>query len=122
MTITKHLATVAEKYRETAQQLHAFITKRSGKHAVELRSGGVIAYGIGSDDFMLLGFAVRSAGVTLYASADVLMDHAGELGKKKTGVTCLRLRKMADVDTKVLNDIVRRSLKKKQMNYGTCGS
>ena len=71
---------------------------------------------------MLLGFAVRSAGVTLYASADVLMDHVDELGKKKTGVTCLRLRKMADVDTKVLNDIVRRSLKKKQMNYGTCAN
>lgn len=66
---------------------------------------------------MLCGWAVRSTGVMLYVSADVLTDHGDTLGKKRTGKTCLRIRRIDDVDTKVLNDIGRRSPKKKQMDY-----
>jgi hypothetical protein len=118
MTPKAVFAKAPEKYRTTAEELHDVISKQLGEHAVEVSSHGIIGYGKGEDGFILAGLAIRSAGVMLYASADVLTDYEDELGKKRTGKTCLRLRKLADVSSEVLADIVRRSLAKTQMNYG----
>ena len=121
MTPEKQLANAPEKYRDTAKALHAFISKRLGKkQLVTVSDHGIIGYGTGTDGFVLTGMAVRSAGVVLYTSADLLTKHAKILGKKRTGKTCLRLRKFEDVPEKVLNDVVRQALKRKQMDYGPC--
>jgi len=117
MTIDAFLAQVNGKYRETAQALHALVSEHVGQHPVFLSSGNVVRYGKGSDDFMLVGLAVRSKGVMLYASADVLSNYGDVLGKKRTGKTCLRIRTLTDVDSKILAAIVKQSLSKKQMNY-----
>jgi hypothetical protein len=63
-------------------------------------------------DWFRIGFAPRKANLSLY-----LMDltrHADalpKLGKHKTGVGCLYINKLADVDVKVLEGMVKAAVK-----------
>lgn len=59
-------------------------------------------------DWFLVGFAPRKQNLTLYLSMDV-NQNAGllaKLGKHKTGVGCLYIKKLADVDSQVLQDLI----------------
>ena len=66
-------------------------------------------------DWLLIGFSPRKANLSLYLSVDV-KEHAAalkKLGKHKTGVGCLYINKLEDVDLKVLKEMIVTSLKKK---------
>lgn len=63
-------------------------------------------------DAMLAGFSPRKQALTLYIMAgfdeyDSLLD---KLGKYKTGKACLYVKKLDDVDTDVLKELVERSV------------
>ena len=64
-------------------------------------------------DMPLLAFSPRKASLTVYFSEG--FDHYGEelqtLGKHKTSVSCLYINKLEDVDIKVLQTMLRKSLK-----------
>lgn len=65
-------------------------------------------------DWPLLGFSPRKANLVLYLM-DGYEDYAAmlaKLGKHKTGRSCLYLNKLADVDIKVLADLIKASLKR----------
>ena len=70
-------------------------------------------------DWMLVGFSPRKQNLTLYIMPgfdeyDSLMK---DLGKHTTGKSCLYIKKLEDVDTKVLKKLVTQSVKKmKQSN------
>ncbi|HAV76222.1 MAG TPA: DUF1801 domain-containing protein [Anaerolineae bacterium] len=70
-------------------------------------------------DWMLTGFSPRKQNITLYIMPgfqeyDSLMKN---LGKHSTGKSCLYIKKLEDVDTKVLKELVAKSVKKmKQTN------
>ena len=64
-------------------------------------------------DWFLTGFASRKTDLTLYimpgfSRYDELM---GRLGKHKTGKSCLYLKRLSDVDVKVLDELVTASVK-----------
>ena len=120
MEIIDHLSKVTEKYRSTAIELHELILTCLNKHSAKLYNNGIIGYGIGEDGNMLMGLSVRSAGVMLYASADILSSYSDELGKNRTGKTCLRIRKLTDLNFNTLKSIINGSLQKNNMNYGEC--
>jgi len=122
MEIIEHLSKASEKYSIAAIALHKLISPYTATHSVKVNSNGIISYGTGKDGHMLLGLCVRSTGIMLYASADVLSVYSNELGKKRTGKTCLRIKKSSDVDTNVLTSIICDSLNKDSMNYGACSS
>ena len=65
-------------------------------------------------DWFLVGFSPRKDNLTLYLScADIqLSDLWQKLGKHKTGKGCLYIKKLADVDLGVLNEVINRSVKK----------
>ncbi|HMT27798.1 MAG TPA: DUF1801 domain-containing protein [Bacteroidia bacterium] len=66
-------------------------------------------------DWLLIGFAPRKANLSLYISVG-LKEHADalkKLGKHKTGVGCLYINKLEDVDLKVLKSMIETSLKNK---------
>lgn len=66
-------------------------------------------------DWFRIGFAPRKANFSLYLSLNI-KEHAEalkKLGKHKTGVGCLYFNKLADIDIKVLKDMINTSLKKK---------
>src|SRR5450755_4438297 len=59
-------------------------------------------------DMMLVGFSPRKAATVLYglrgaSDSESLLAH---LGKVKTGKGCLYIKKLADVDQKVLKDLI----------------
>jgi hypothetical protein len=67
-------------------------------------------------DWFRIGFAPRKANFSLYLSFNI-KEHAdllSKLGKHKTGMGCLYINKLADVDMKVLKDLVNTSLKKQK--------
>jgi hypothetical protein len=64
-------------------------------------------------DWFLVGFSPRKQNLTLYIMAgfsryDELM---AELGKYKTGKSCLYLNRLSDADPQVLKQLIRESLK-----------
>lgn len=66
-------------------------------------------------DWLLIGFSPRKANLSLYISIGI-KEHAAaleKLGKHKTGVGCLYINKLEDVDLKVLEGMIATSLKQK---------
>lgn len=66
-------------------------------------------------DWLLIGFAPRKANLSLYVSVGIQEHGAAlkKLGKHKTGVGCLYINKLEDVDLIVLQGIIKTSLSKK---------
>ena len=65
-------------------------------------------------DWLRIGFSPRKANLSLYIGLNV-QTHAElleKLGKHKTGVGCLYINKLDDIDIKVLKKIIDASVKK----------
>ena len=65
-------------------------------------------------DWFKIGFSPRKANISLYMM-DLSVHEASlaKLGKFKTGAGCLYINKLADVDVKVLKDMVDTAVKRK---------
>jgi hypothetical protein len=65
-------------------------------------------------DWMLTGFSPRKQNLTLYIMPgfDEYNDLMKNLGKYTTGKSCLYIKKLEDVDTKVLKELVAKSARK----------
>ena len=65
-------------------------------------------------DWFLTGFSPRKQNFTLYLTHgfDVHKDLLKKLGKYKTGMGCLYVKKLDDVDKKVLKELVTESVKR----------
>lgn len=71
-------------------------------------------------DWMLTGFSPRKGDMTLYimpgfTNYGALMN---KLGKHKTGKSCLYIKRLADVDVKVLEKLVTESVRHMKKAYG----
>ena len=64
-------------------------------------------------DWFKIGFSPRKANLSLYLTLDIEQHAAAlkKLGKHKTGVGCLYVNKLADVDLKVLEEMVQAAAK-----------
>jgi hypothetical protein len=59
-------------------------------------------------DWFLIGFSPRKANLSLYLSMDI-KQHAvllSKLGKYKTGMGCLYINKLTDIDLKILEELI----------------
>jgi len=67
----------------------------------------------GETDWFLTGFSPRKRELTLYIMSGVerYPDLVAKLGKYKTGKACLYLKRLADVDAKVLTTLIEASVK-----------
>ncbi len=59
-------------------------------------------------DWLRIGFSPRKANLSLYLCGDIKQHTATleKLGKHKTGVGCLYINKLADIDMKVLRELI----------------
>ncbi|RZJ81093.1 MAG: DUF1801 domain-containing protein [Flavobacterium sp.] len=65
-------------------------------------------------DWLKIGFSPRKANISLYLTINI-KEHSNllaKLGKHKTGVGCLYINKLADVDLLILEEIIKISLAK----------
>ena len=65
------------------------------------------ATGKGGDWFMV-GFSPRKQGLTLYLMPGIThyKEEAAKLGKYKVSGSCIHIKKLADVDTKALKELI----------------
>jgi hypothetical protein len=72
-------------------------------------------------DFILTGFSARKQALTIYVmtgfeGVDSIMS---KLGKYKTGKSCLYIKRLSDVDQKLLQRLISRSVQYMRKNYET---
>ncbi|MEK7724245.1 MAG: DUF1801 domain-containing protein [Acidobacteriota bacterium] len=62
-------------------------------------------------DWMIIGFSPRKANLTLYLNLGSGWDEEllSNLGKHKTGMGCLYVKKLSDVNLEVLEELVQKS-------------
>lgn len=114
--------------RSDARKVAAMMRRATGKRA---RMWGTSIVGFGTyhykyasgreGDFFLTGFSFRKQALTVYIMAgfsrfDRLMK---KLGKHKKGKSCLYVKRLADVDQGVLEQLINESVKFMRKNYET---
>lgn len=64
-------------------------------------------------EWFRIGFAPRKSALTVYITSSYAQypELMAKLGKYKTGMSCLHLKRLADVDTTVLKQLLTRALK-----------
>ncbi len=64
-------------------------------------------------DWPIIAFSPRKAALTLYLTCDIKQyeSHLQKLGKYSTGVGCLYVKRLSDVDAKVLEKLVKVAVK-----------
>lgn len=69
-------------------------------------------------DWFQIGFSPRKQNLTLYVMTGYAEyeDLLAKLGKHKTGVSCLYLKRLDEVDEKVLREILERTVERLQSN------
>jgi hypothetical protein len=110
-----------EQKRKDSFVLLEMMKKASGEEP-KMWGGSIIGFGnkrykspaTGREvDWLRIGFSPRKANLSLYISVGI-KEHAAalkKLGKHKTGVGCLYINKLEDIDIKVLKDMIETSLK-----------
>lgn len=70
-------------------------------------------------DFMRVGFSPRKSRHSIYLTCKPLDydDLLAQLGKYKTGASCLYINKLADINKDVLRTMIRRSWEKMKKEY-----
>jgi hypothetical protein len=64
-------------------------------------------------DWMMIGFSPRKTNLTLYIAIGTLeqQELLGKLGKHTTGKGCLYIKRLSDIDQKVLKELITVSVK-----------
>ena len=109
-----------EQKREDSWKIHSLMKKLTG-HEPAMWGTSIIGFGphryrysTGREgDWFATGFSPRKQNLTLYLTGgfegfDKIMSR---LGKFKTGKGCLYINKLSDVDEKVLEELVKASIK-----------
>lgn len=67
-------------------------------------------------DWLRIGFAPRKSSLSLYLTGDInsYTEDLKKLGKHKTGVGCLYINKLSDIDLKVLEELISKTSGKRQ--------
>ena len=74
----------------------------------------VLKYDSGRElDWMKIGFSPRKESLTLYGVLSGNESHLEKLGKYKTGKGCLYVKRLTDIDTNILEKMIKAALKKK---------
>ena len=122
-----HIAAITnEEQRSDARTLVALMRRVTGQ---EPRMWGPSIVGFGSyhykyasgheGDSALTGFAVRGRELVVYTAPDFEGRDflLAKLGKHKTGKVCVYIRRLANVDLKVLETLVARSVADTKSRY-----
>lgn len=109
-----------EQVRDDGYELVRIMRKCTGADPV-LWAGGIIGFGKyhyvydsgHQGDACLSGFAIRKNQITLYALSPDLPERDGlikRLGKCKATKGCIHIKKLEDIDTKVLEEMIEKSV------------
>ena len=105
-----------EQQRTDSRTLAALMSRHTGQPPV-LWGPNIIGFGSthlkyasGRElDWPVIAFSPRKTALTLYLTCDIKQHQAllDKLGKHKTGVGCLYIKRLSDLDAKVLEKMVK---------------
>lgn len=128
-SVTSFLAAVEDKQqRSDSKKLSKMMRAATGARA-KMWGSSIVGFGSyhykyasGQEgDWPLVGYSPRKQNLSIYimagfAGSDKLL---AKLGKHKTGKSCLYIKRLADVDEKVLNTLIEKSVKHMRSKYET---
>jgi hypothetical protein len=116
-----------EDRRKDAKRVDAIMRRATGEKGA-MWGESIVGYGSyhytyasgREGDWMLTGFASRKAALTLYIMAGFSRfdETLAKLGTFKTGKGCLYIKRLDDVDLKVLESLIAQSVKYLRKKYG----
>ena len=122
-SVESFLESVADEQKRKDSQAIIKMMKKATKEEPKMWGSSMIGFGklrykspaTGREvDWFNIGFSPRKANISLHLTMS-LNNHSPllkKLGKHKTGGGCLYINKLADVDVKVLEQIINESVKK----------
>ena len=126
-SVNAYIAAIAdEKRRKDCSDIVELLKKQSG---FQPKMWGTSIVGVGSchykyasgreGDMPSAAFSSRANAIVFYLSLDPDERERTlkKLGKHKTGKGCIYIQKLADIDTKVLSEMIRHSVKHSQEKY-----
>jgi Domain of unknown function (DU1801) len=117
-SVEKFLASVDEHRRSDCAVVVALMQKIT-KSPPKMWGASII--GFGQYDWPLVAFSPRKQNLTLYIMAG-FAEYEGlmaALGKHTTGKSCLYIKQLSDIDMKVLEKLVKASVKFMKAKYPT---
>ena len=108
------VARIMKRVTRTAPRMWGTTIVGFGKYHYKYASGR-------EGDWFLAGFSPRKGDLTLYITTgfDGHEDLMRKLGKHKTGRSCLYIKKLDDVDRKVLTTLIARSVSRMKERPGS---
>lgn len=122
-SVTAFIDSLADQQQQEDSRVLVEMMERLTNEAPKMWGSSMIGFGnvrykspaTGREvDWFNIGFSPRKAKLSLHLILDIKRyeDKLKNLGKCKTGVGCLYINKLEDVDMKTLEDIVQLALKK----------
>ena len=127
-SVTAYLNAIKDRHKRADCKAIAKMMRDVTGHRAKMWGGSIVGYG--SYDYKyasghegtwpICGFSSRARNITIYimpgfSKFSVLMK---KLGKYKTAKSCLYIKKLEDVDQKVLKDLIAASVKEMRRIYG----
>jgi hypothetical protein len=127
--VTAFLDSVEDRQkRADCRKVAAMMRRATGKRA-KMWGPSIVGFGTyhykydsgREGDFMLTGFSPRKQALTVYVMPGFSRYEAlmKKLGKYKTGKSCLYIKRLADVDERVLEQLIGKSVKDMRGKYET---
>ena len=128
-SVTEFVNSIEDTQERTdAKKVAAMMRRATGKRAT-MWGTSIVGFGVyqytnsaGKDfEWPITGFSPRKQALTVYimpgfSHFDALME---KLGKYKTGKSCLYIKRLSDIDEKVLQKLIDGSVKRMRKAYKT---
>ena len=123
-SVDSFIDSLPDEQKRKDSQVILTMMEKAVKEKPKMWGGSIIGFGdlrykspkTGREvDWFKIGFSPRKANLTLYLGLNVQQhaDALHKLGKHKTGVGCLYINKLEDVDLKVLEKLIGAAVKAK---------
>lgn len=128
-SVTSFINSIEDKQKRLdARKLAAMMRKATGSRA-KMWGANIVGFGeyhyqydSGREgDFMITGFSPRKQALTVYIIPGFKRFESimNKLGKYKTGKSCLYIKRLADVDERILEQLINKSVKRMRKAYKT---
>ena len=127
-SVEQYFAAIADSDRRKDCGILARLMAKATKHPARMWGTSIVGFGSHhykyasgrEGDICQVGFSSRKGDISIYgrASAPAQEEFLARLGKHKTGKGCLYIRKLADVDVKVLEQLVAAAVGVKKRQRG----
>jgi hypothetical protein len=127
-SVADYFSAIADDDRRRDCEALAKLMTRATKHKPKMWGPSIVGFGSyhykyesgREGDSCLAGFSSRKGDISIYGLAEFASQEKlfAKLGKHKMGKGCLYVRKMSDIDAKVLEQMIVGSVAERKRRYG----